>query len=280
MRYDLILSKLLHIIFSSSFSTHNNAIPVLMYHSIESFPSSKKNSFYSISTNPTVFESHLKFLKLHNYQSTSFSKLDDAWIDKTKKVIITFDDAYFNFYEFAFPLLLKYGFSATVFLPTDYIYNTYRRKFNNRHCLNWGDIDELSKLGIEFGSHSCSHPILYGKPLQKIKKEIKQSKEIIESHIAKEAVCFSYPYAFPEHDTTFINYYVDILKSCKYKYAVTTIIGLMHQNDHPYLIRRLHINSSDNPDIFNIKISGFYNWIHLFQFLFKRLKSYPNKFFY
>ncbi|HDZ00151.1 MAG TPA: polysaccharide deacetylase family protein [Nitrospirae bacterium] len=32
--------------------------------------------------------------------------------------VLTFDDGFRNFYTQAFPILQKYGFGATVFLPT------------------------------------------------------------------------------------------------------------------------------------------------------------------
>ena len=38
-----------------------------------------------------------------------------------KPIVLTFDDAYGDFYYNAWPLLRKYGFRATVFVPTDYV---------------------------------------------------------------------------------------------------------------------------------------------------------------
>ncbi len=76
---------------------------------------------------PATFECHLRILKdkfnivsmediVREDKSTFFAK-------KNSKpcCVITFDDGWADFYEYAFPLLKKYELSAIVFLPTSYI---------------------------------------------------------------------------------------------------------------------------------------------------------------
>jgi peptidoglycan/xylan/chitin deacetylase (PgdA/CDA1 family) len=103
---------------------------VLTYHNLSDEPEPgtvEKESFeLRPSVTRTQFESHLRVLK----EQFRVVSLPDAVREikeegrlENDAVAITFDDGYESFYRLAFPLLRKYGFSATVFLPTDFIGN-------------------------------------------------------------------------------------------------------------------------------------------------------------
>lgn len=59
---------------------------------------------------------------------------------KENSIAITFDDGYASAYDVAFPLLKEFGFSATVYLPTDWI--------NGKLALWWQDLTDMI-LGFE-----------------------------------------------------------------------------------------------------------------------------------
>lgn len=66
---------------------------------------------------------------------------------------------------------------------------------NNKIMLSWDEIKELSKdKNVFFGAHTCSHANLILLNDIQLKAEVKNSKEIIESHIRKEIQGFCYPY--------------------------------------------------------------------------------------
>jgi peptidoglycan/xylan/chitin deacetylase (PgdA/CDA1 family) len=102
---------------------------ILRYHSVSDH--GDQNSRYltpSIAVSPAVFESHIAFLST-NYQIIS---LDDvvAWISGAislprPAVTITFDDGYRDNYRHAYPILKKYGLTATFYVVTDAIGNAY-----------------------------------------------------------------------------------------------------------------------------------------------------------
>jgi peptidoglycan/xylan/chitin deacetylase (PgdA/CDA1 family) len=125
--------------------------------------------------------------------------------------VITFDDGYRDFYTNAFPILQKYHFPATVFLPTDFIENE-TNKLRGKDHLTWSLVAELSASGISFGSHTLSHPQLHDLGRNEIKHELRDSKKSIEDKTGKPVTSFSFPFAFPEEEKIFKDELKNILK--------------------------------------------------------------------
>jgi peptidoglycan/xylan/chitin deacetylase (PgdA/CDA1 family) len=100
---------------------------ILRYHSVSD--SRDQNFRYvtpSIAVSPRVFESHTAFLSSHY----TIISLDDvvAWINGAislprQSVVITFDDGYQDNYRHAYPILKKYGATATFYVVTEAIGN-------------------------------------------------------------------------------------------------------------------------------------------------------------
>lgn len=71
------------------------------------------------------FEAHASYLRDH-FVVLPLAELLEQWrtdgLDSSKRYcVITFDDGWRDNYQYAFPLLRKYGLPATIFLATDYI---------------------------------------------------------------------------------------------------------------------------------------------------------------
>jgi peptidoglycan/xylan/chitin deacetylase (PgdA/CDA1 family) len=99
------------------------AIPVLMYHSIA--PEIEGWAFKYLSIDPEVFEGHVAVLASAGYKSVSLHELyqyvSGSRSLPPKSLVLTFDDGYLDNWVFAFPILRKYGFKATVFVSTDFV---------------------------------------------------------------------------------------------------------------------------------------------------------------
>ena len=136
-------------------------VPILMYHSI-SRNREASTSLFSDCYQPGDLRATVEFLHQNGYKTVTLSDAIgrmQTWQASEQTVVITFDDGYRDFYTEAFPVLNRHSYSATVFLPTAYIGES-PRKFNGRECLTWSQVRELKTAGIDFGSHTVTHPQL------------------------------------------------------------------------------------------------------------------------
>ena len=75
---------------------------------------------------PETFEIHVQFL-LKYFRLVSIPELSNALRNKRRNsdhkpfCILTFDDGWYDFYRYAFPILKTFSVPATVFVPTDFI---------------------------------------------------------------------------------------------------------------------------------------------------------------
>ena len=84
----------------------------------------------------------------------------------------------------------------------------------NKKCLSWDELADLSQNGMEIGSHTITHPKLSLLPRERVSHEIEHSKNEIRERLNQEVEIFSLPYAFPEGQNSFLQFYEDILKEC------------------------------------------------------------------
>ncbi len=76
-----------------------------------------------VSALPNDFDAQMEFLAT-NYNvismETALESIDNDVALPSRAVLITFDDAYFDFPDFAWPILKKHSLCASVFVPTDF----------------------------------------------------------------------------------------------------------------------------------------------------------------
>lgn len=92
----------------------------------------------------------------------------------------------------------------------------------NRPMLFWEEVREMSKHGISFGSHTMSHPVLSDISVEEARREIVESKNIIEEQIQKPVTTFAYPYG---KYTDYTDEVTKVLFDEGFEYACTTTVG-------------------------------------------------------
>ncbi len=168
--------------------------PILTFHAIDDRPS-------VISFSPAVLEQALSQLHAAGYRTLTLLEAADYVSRRApfpeRYFAITFDDGYQSVYDKAFPLLRRYGMTATVFLtvgkrqPTD---PSARFAMNGRPTLSWREILEMRDAGISFGAHTLTHPDLTCLPPHHAEEEILQSKAVIEQMLGTPVRSFAYPF--------------------------------------------------------------------------------------
>jgi peptidoglycan/xylan/chitin deacetylase (PgdA/CDA1 family) len=256
----------------------NGALPILMYHGISDAPE-RGSAYYKVNTAPGVFERQLRFLKERGYSTISLSEavrlLSRRESPGARKIVITFDDGFRNFYINAFPILQKFGFSATMFLPTAFI-GTARKSFKGVECMTWDEVRELRKAGVEFGSHTVTHSKLVELNWADVERELRDSKTEMETQLSAGISTFAYPFAFPQGNPVFVQKLADALVENGYRCCLTTEVGRARPGDNVYRLKRLPVNSEDDCGLFRAKLEGGYDFMAVPQAMIKRLKSFAS----
>ena len=252
------------------------ALPILMYHSVSDDAEPGVPAYYKTSTSPTAFERQLEYFHGQGYRTISLESavdyLEQGNLPDGKQLVITFDDGYSNIYTHAYPALQKFGFTATVFLPTAFI-GTQRRAFNGVECLTWGETLELRRCGIRFGSHTVTHPRLTDLNWQQIERELKESRSELEERLQETVTTFAYPFAYPQAAPEFTKRFRQLLEEAGYQTNVTTQIGRAKPGDDRYALKRLPVNSEDDQALLQAKLEGGYEWLALPQNVYKQIKQ-------
>ena len=224
--------------------SYDRNIAILTYHSID-------DSGSVLSTAPRVFAEQMQILYMMGLKVVPLSQvqhvLDDATSPKNL-VAITFDDGYRNVREVALPVLQRYGFTATVFLVTDYCGRTNAwpglpLSIERRPLLRWAEIREMSEAGIAFGSHTRTHPDLRNTIMHVIEDELTVSKKTIEDAIGCPVNTLAYPYGF--YDDT-----VKRLAQAHFTLACSTTLGFARSGSDLFALERIDMYYLQRPALF------------------------------
>lgn len=132
-------------------------LPILMYHHI--LKETARQNAYTIS--PEEFRGDLLYLKEQGYTPIVIQDLLDYVNDEKplpeRPVMITFDDGYESFHEYAFPILQETGFKAVFAVVGKYVdqySETDDHHIRYSHC-TWNQLAQMQESGIvEIQNHS------------------------------------------------------------------------------------------------------------------------------
>ena len=184
-------------------------------------------------------------LKLLKFMGFDFLSLGDLLLNKKikKGVLLTFDDAYLDFWVKALPIFMELKVRSVIFVPVALVgsYNQwdYDRIRIKKPIMNWEHIKELHSLGFEIGSHSLTHPYLSKIDPQKAWEEIYTSKVILEDKLGTEIKAFCYPYGDYSQQVR------DMVQRAGYSIAFTTRHGSFEESENFFEVRRITIFGND-----------------------------------
>lgn len=212
----------------------NIGVPVLYYHSIND-PANNE-----VILSPKILREQLQYLKDQGYKTITINELKNYLLINSpipqKSILITFDDGYMDNYSNAFPILKELNMTATIFCITSDLDGSY--------YLSKEAIKEMSQYGIDFESHTVTHPHLDKMAYDLQLKELKESKKTLEAITGKEVISIAYPFGDFNDDT------VKAAKAAGYTLGFTTKRGLSDRNDAPLKLDRIYISSKYNMETF------------------------------
>ena len=177
----------------------NMPVPVICYHKIDvPQPGSLVRGGY---TPPARFARQMTYLKKQGFVFYTASELIDYFREHgafpPNAITLTLDDGWKDNYTNAFPILRGLGIKATIFLVPSCLGQVSAKVQAEgegpRAHLSTEEVLEMSRHGIEFGSHSMNHKLLHQIPDEEVKHEVEESKREIENLLQKPCKVFAYP---------------------------------------------------------------------------------------
>jgi len=105
-----------------------------------------------------------------------------------RSVALTFDDGYSSHYEIAFRELSEFKVTATFFVNTSSI--------GTGEFLDWTMAAEMIRGGMRFGSHAHNHIVLTTLNSDRVREELRVSRQMLEQHLASAIEVLAVPYGF------------------------------------------------------------------------------------
>lgn len=217
-----------------------SSVPVLMYHHVSPVGG-------MIGCTPENFEDQLRWLKAEGYKSLTLDEFAQhlAGKDQGKAVLITFDDGYLDNWVYAFPLLQKYQFKATIFLVTSWLHHGPVRPVmgqdnvpncpEHRECealidagrsdeviARWSEVQAMRDSGlVEFHSHTHTHTRWDLMPdevkNERMQWELEQSRLCLQKELGEVSEHLCWPQGYFDDD------YIAIAQKSGFSHLYTTM---------------------------------------------------------
>lgn len=201
-----------------------SSVPILAYHQV-----SDADDIYSVTA--TQFEEQMNYLSSKGYTGISLEELFSFYEGKgtlpRNPIVITFDDGYEDNFLTALPIMEKYHMRSTVFVVSGLV--------GTPEYLSWQQIAEMQERHTEIGSHTVSHIGLSTLNAESQRREIVDSKSILEKHIGRPVQFLAYPYG------QFSPITEELLGEAGYKGACSGIAGLNSKGMDVYALKRVNV---------------------------------------
>ena len=185
--------------------SHNPAVSgrfepvVLCYHAVSA------RWEHRLAVPPHALERQLRLLLFRRFRGV---RAADVVAGRGRLFHVTFDDAFASILD-ALPALERLRVPATVFacseladggrdFPVLTPPDEGETSATDVRTLDWEGLRELSDRGLEIGSHTASHPHLSQLADVELDRELRESRERVESELGRRCRFLAYPYG--DHD--------------------------------------------------------------------------------
>lgn len=205
-------------------------VPILMYHYVENVQDIHDTTRVALNIPPAIFEEQIKTLSENNFTFLTAGDvgeiLDGHKILPKNPIVLTVDDGHWDLATDILPILKKHNVKATAYIVPGFI--------NGSDSLSESQMREVLASGlVEIGAHTVHHISLKGTYLPIVKKEVEESKSMLEKTYGIKVVSFAYP------NGSFDEQAIKIVKEAGYTTAVSTIPGVEESQINRYFIYRI-----------------------------------------
>ena len=281
-----ILKKILYriiILFSSIYhpiicllnkDKYQKNLRIIVYHSVCKTDSAKNIREWNLPL--ASFHAQMDYIASHQYNvftvDHAICYLNSGKPFPEKSVCITFDDGFHDNYLYAYPILLRYGLKATFYLVTEYVDSnksfswlkhgdpSHMKTKGELSCrsMDWSEVVEMKNHGMDFSSHSHTHPNFSELDIDKCKWEIIESRKVLESHIGSVSKVFACPFYIHGPNITKVK---QLLQENGFNGAFFNKFGAVTSQSDCFDLPRISIYGNDSLAVFKCKINGGFDWL-------------------
>jgi len=150
------------------------------------------------------------------------------------QIVVSFDDGTRDFLTEAAPVLSRLGIPSVIYVNPSCVGGT--------GFLGWNELLDLSRAGVEVGSHSLEHRSLGPMSQAEVRRQVVESRRMLQDRLGREVNALAYPYGTLRDFSPMIQSEV---ASAGYRSACTAINGLNRPGADPMTLRRTKIEQWD-----------------------------------
>lgn len=222
-------------------------VPVLMYHEI----ADAKATSSPLAVAPDAFAKQLGYLRDAGFNTLTAGDLaaflaDGAGELPERPIVLTFDDGYRDFYTRGLPVIKQNGFTATLFMTT----GGMGEESIEKPMLDWGQLAEVERAGIEIGAHTVTHPKLDILPEKDLRDELSISKRQLEDRLGVAIPGLAYPFGYSNPTVR------AVARELGYTYAYSVDNAMTTSAATKFTFPRLTVQRSTTMDDFRKMVNG------------------------
>jgi peptidoglycan/xylan/chitin deacetylase (PgdA/CDA1 family) len=241
-------------------------VPILMYHHV--VPAVEVGPLAPFAVSRSLFSRQMEWLVQAGFRTITLEQLFNYCDGKSrtepngKPVVITFDDCPASLLDHAVPELSKRGMTTTFFAVAGKPggHNDWDANQGAPHIplMTAGDLRSLAERSFEIGSHGLNHSNLRRCSPEQIRRELEDSRLILEDEVGRPVRFLAYPYGEYPHG------YAGYCQEAGYRGAVSIFSRARTVTEDPYCLRRVLVHEGDQMLRFRFKLSKWYQLLRVY----------------
>jgi len=175
--------------------------------------------------------------------------------------VVTFDDGYRNLLTNALPLLKTKGIPSTIFIVpgmlgrSPELRDSSTDSVEDRMVMSVEELQQVSSDLVTVGSHSLTHPYLPRLTAKEARRELSQSRSVLETMLQKPVRLFCFPFGACNEE---------LFRLCHeegYERVFTALPHWKLSGVSEFVTGRVRVDPTDWRLEFRLKLLGAYRWL-------------------